>query len=155
MGKLKKSKKQSGQVMLLTVIILSGTLLAILALVGFLMLHKIRQSTDITNSTKSVLAADSGIEWELFRYFKTEKYGECILSSCPADYPWGSVGGSCPTDILAKCTAGEYICLSNCAYATTTIETGAAGDFIKSIGKAGNTARAFQMMLQGATPTLP
>lgn len=138
--------KQKGQVMLLTVVVLSGTLLVVSGVVGFLMLHKIKQSTNIVDSTKSILAADSGIEWELFRYFKTDKYGKCILLSCPADYSWATSGDAgCPASILSQCSGGDFVCLSNCGYTTTTVVIDSS---IKSIGKAGNTTRAFQMLLK-------
>lgn len=129
-----KSKKQSGQVMLLTVVVLSGTLMTVSGIVGFLMLHKIRQSTDIVSSAKAIFAADSGIEWELYRCFKCKSVEICD-SDCasPYDNPPSMFNNS------------EF---------TTTITFGASSTptFIKSIGKAGNTARAFLMMLQGAKP---
>ncbi|MEK7555253.1 MAG: hypothetical protein AAB516_00300 [Patescibacteria group bacterium] len=134
MWKSNKFKKQSGQVMLLTIVVLSGTLMTVSGVVGFLMLHKIRQSTDIVNSAKAIFAADSGIEWELYRCFKCKSVEICDFScASPYDNPPPMTNSSNFTAII------------------TDIDTDGKPDFIKSIGKAGNTARAFLMMLQGAT----
>lgn len=64
-----------GQVMLLTVLILSGTVLAATTIAGLLTLFQIRQSSNISNSTAAIYAADSGIEYELYK-FKEPTYPE-------------------------------------------------------------------------------
>ena len=138
---IKSLENLRGQVMLLTTVVLSGTFLVVSGMVGFLMVYKIRQSTDMTNSTKAILAADSGIEWELYRCFKCYS-AEICDSDCPAPYSPPSYSG--PQ-------------MANNSIATTTVIFNASGtaESIKSVGKSGNTARAFQMMLKGATSTLP
>lgn len=55
-------RHNSGQAMLLTVIALGGTLLGATTIAGLLMLHQIRQSTDLRDSNKAIFAADAGIE---------------------------------------------------------------------------------------------
>lgn len=65
---------QSGQAMLITVLILSGTMLAATTVAGLLMTYQIRQATNITDSTKAIFAADAGIEWALYRSFKNANY---------------------------------------------------------------------------------
>ncbi len=62
--------KTKGQVMLLSVLLIGGTILAASSIAGYLMLLRIRASSDITNSTKAIFAADTGLEWELYKYFK-------------------------------------------------------------------------------------
>ncbi len=62
-------KSASGQVMLLTTLVLSGTLLAATTLSGLLMVYQIRQSSNASQSAKAVFAADAGIEYELFRFY--------------------------------------------------------------------------------------
>ena len=57
---------ENGQVMLITVLALGGILLGATAIGGLLMTYQIRQSSDITNSTKAIMAADAGIEWALY-----------------------------------------------------------------------------------------
>lgn len=61
--------RHNGQVMLLTVLVISGTLMSISLIAGLLMLYQIRQAGDFTNSAKSIFAADSGVEW----WFYNEK----------------------------------------------------------------------------------
>ncbi len=60
--------------MLVTVIALSGIVLSATTVAGILMLYQIRQSTDAGNSTKAIFAADTGIEWEFYRFFKDPTY---------------------------------------------------------------------------------
>jgi hypothetical protein len=56
--------------MLLTVLVLSGTILAATTIAGILMVYQIRQSTSSSDSAKAVFAADAGIEWALYNSFK-------------------------------------------------------------------------------------
>jgi hypothetical protein len=67
--------------MLLTVLILGGSMLAASTIAGYLMLLKIRGASDITNSSKAVFAADTGIEWELYKQFKNPDYPRPSLSN--------------------------------------------------------------------------
>jgi len=75
------SHRVKGQVMLLTVLILGGSILAASTITGYLMLLKVRESSDITNSAKAIFAADSGIEWELYKQFKNPDYPRPSLSN--------------------------------------------------------------------------
>ncbi len=54
--------------MLLTVLILGSTILGASTIAGYLTVLKIRASSDTTNSSKAIFAADTGIEWELYKY---------------------------------------------------------------------------------------
>ena len=65
-----KIKTTTGQVIILTVLILGGSILSASTIAGYLILLKIRTASDIINSTKAIFAADTGIEWELYKYFK-------------------------------------------------------------------------------------
>lgn len=78
---MKFSKFAKGQVMLLTVLVMGGSLIAASTIAGYLMLLKIRQSSDITNSTKAIFAADTGIEWDLYRRLKNANYPKPQLSN--------------------------------------------------------------------------
>lgn len=64
-----------GQVMLLAVLIIGASILAMTSISGYLMLQRIRSSSNIVDSTKAIFAADTGIEWELF------KKNKCIEGS--------------------------------------------------------------------------
>lgn len=60
---------RSGQVMILTVLALGGTILGATTVAGLLMLYQIRQATDLANSAKAIFAADAGLEWALYQFF--------------------------------------------------------------------------------------
>jgi len=59
-------KHEKGQVMLITVLALSGMLIGATTIAGLLMTYQIRNSGDITNSIKAIMAADAGIECGLY-----------------------------------------------------------------------------------------
>lgn len=58
--------------MLITSLVLASTLLASTTIAGLLMLYQLRQGSDIANSTKAIYAADSGLEWRLYHFFKVD-----------------------------------------------------------------------------------
>jgi len=81
-GDLPRAKtKISGQAMLLTVLVLGASMLAASTVAGYLTLLKIRTSSDIANSGKAIFAADTGIEWELYKQFKNPDYPKPSLSN--------------------------------------------------------------------------
>ena len=57
--------------MLLTAVMISGVILSATALASLLVLYELRQVGDITSSTRAIFAADTGIEWELYKNVKT------------------------------------------------------------------------------------
>lgn len=67
--------------MLLTVLILSGTMLGASIIAGLLMTYQIRQSTNISDSARAIYAADSGLEYEFYRLFKDPLYPKPILNN--------------------------------------------------------------------------
>ena len=62
--------------MLLTVLIVSGTILGATTIAGLLMLYQIRQSTDFGRSLQAIFAADTGLEWQLYRKFAETDAGK-------------------------------------------------------------------------------
>ena len=116
-------KGMRGQVMLMTVLIMSGTILGATTIAGLLTLYQIRQSANISDSTKAIYAADAGIEYELFRIFKTDKYEQCVLRTCLPDYSFSNS-------------------LSNGASFTATVPADVS--YIESAGNAGKSFRAFR-----------
>lgn len=70
-----------GQVMLLTVVLLSGTVLGTTAIAGLLMTYELRQATLATDSAKAIFAADTGLEWQLYRAFKDPTYARPRLTN--------------------------------------------------------------------------
>jgi len=138
-----KLKTTTGQAMLLTVLILGGSILSASTIAGYLMLLKIRTASDIANSTKAIFAADTGIEWELYKLFKNPndtgiEWDEWGL------YEWGLYE-------LFKNPNYPKPSLSNGANFTSSND----GTVIKSIGQSLNSFRAFEMRLSGAPSTLP
>ncbi len=59
----------TGQVMILSVLMLGGVLLGASALAGLLMVYQIRQANDAVNSAKAFFAADAMIEWQTYNIY--------------------------------------------------------------------------------------
>jgi hypothetical protein len=57
-----KKRRQKGQVMLLTVMLLSGAILGATSLASLMILFQLRQTADIKSSMQAIYAADAGIE---------------------------------------------------------------------------------------------
>lgn len=55
--------------MILTVLALGGSILGATTVAGLLMVYQIRQASDLGASTRSIYAADAGIEWGLYKFF--------------------------------------------------------------------------------------
>lgn len=114
-----KRNKQSGQTMILTVMLLTSAILSATAISALLVLFQLRQASDIKASTQAIFAADSGIECVLYeKVVGGENYSNCGM----------------PPDPEIK--------LDNGASYVVTDEGG--GNF-KSVGRAGRTARAFEI----------
>lgn len=78
---MKERKKNSGQLMLITVLLLGGVIMSAASLLGFLIVYKMRQATDIGDSAKAFFASDTGKEWELYQALKL---GERLsFDGCP------------------------------------------------------------------------
>ncbi|PIT92190.1 MAG: hypothetical protein COU08_03845 [Candidatus Harrisonbacteria bacterium CG10_big_fil_rev_8_21_14_0_10_42_17] len=60
-------KQNQGQLMVFVAFVISATFLVFTALSGVLVTLQIRQTTNAVNSTKAIYAADTGIEWRLYR----------------------------------------------------------------------------------------
>ena len=73
--------KKNGQVMLLTTAIIGGVILGTATLSGFLMRYQIRQATNVVFSAKAIFAADTGIEWELYKFFKNPNYPKPTMTN--------------------------------------------------------------------------
>ena len=71
--------RQAGQVMLLTVMMLTGVILSTSSLVALITLYQIRQTGDITASTQAIFAADAGLECALYikKGGTSSEWGNC------------------------------------------------------------------------------
>ncbi|MDO8430221.1 MAG: hypothetical protein Q7S73_02540 [bacterium] len=127
-----------GQVMLITVLALSGTILGATTIAGLLMLYQIRQATDVVNSTKAIFAADSGFEWRLYKFYKTDN------KTCGSDCPPGD--NSCSPPIMTNINLPpDQAILTRCV--SNSNPDGTLTFDIQSIGTSGNNRRAFGVQL--------
>ncbi|MBM3256982.1 MAG: hypothetical protein FJY98_01480 [Candidatus Liptonbacteria bacterium] len=62
------NQPRSGQVMVISIVAIAGIFLGVTVVAGLLMISQLRQSADFKASTNAIAAADSGIEWALYRY---------------------------------------------------------------------------------------
>jgi len=115
-----------GQLLLITVLTLGGTILGATTIAGLLLTYQIRQASDLASSGRAIYAADTGIEWGLFRFFRP---GQSHLA--PAFGNGATYSATCINDI------GLTV---DCSNSSTTI--------IRAVGSAGNVKRAFELQLQ-------
>lgn len=108
-----------GQVMILTILALGGTILAGTTVAGLLIVYQVRQTTDFANSSKAIFAADTGIEWGLYQFFK---------------------GASQPPSFSNRASV-RVVCADNNGEVPCTDQNMRT---IRSVGKAGNVSRAFE-----------
>lgn len=118
MIKYENIKKNQGQVMLLAVLIIGTSILTMTSISGYLMLQRIRSSSNIIDSTKAIFAADTGIEWELFKKNKCTE---------------GSINPLCSTKPF----------LTN----DSSFNTFLSAQSIKSIGTSIKSNRAFKIII--------
>ncbi len=123
---------QKGQVMLLSVLLISGSILVFSTIAGYLMLLRIKGGSFSVDSAKAVFAADSGIECELYRYNLANPQNPKSLN-CN-----GLIFDDNRVKIESLIVYDNNIPL-----------------YIKSIGLAGDSKRAFIMKFEGATAILP
>lgn len=67
--------------MLLTVLIMGGVILSASAIVGYLTFSKLRQAADFGKSARAIFAADTGVEWELYKYFRDAAYPKPVFNN--------------------------------------------------------------------------
>jgi len=79
----KTTKKESGQMMILLVIVISVVALSAMALSSFLVVSQLKQVTDARFSGAALFAADEGVECVLMHEFNNNNYGS---TQCPS-YP--------------------------------------------------------------------
>ena len=122
----RQSASIKAQVMLLTVLVLSGSILGDSTIVGYLMLLRVRASSDITNSTKAVFAADTGIEWELYKCFKCNPsiFCDSTCTTLDSQKPSMSNGSTISSSVV--------------------YDDSGAPQSIKSTGQSSNIFRAFE-----------
>lgn len=66
------NKNNSGQAMILTVIMMSGIFMMATAIAGTVTFYQLQQASDVNNSTMAIFAADGALEEALYRYLNTD-----------------------------------------------------------------------------------
>lgn len=116
--------KEKGQVLLLTVVMLTGVILSTTSLVALLVLYQLRQTGDILASNQAIFAADAGIECALYKKFKESKSNEMKESKSNEM-------------IASECSALTF---GNGAQVKVVVDD----QLIKSAGRSRQSARAFE-----------
>ena len=95
----KKQTKMSGQVMLLSIMILGGVMLSASVIAGVLLWYQVRQVNDAVSSAKAIFAADAGIEF----------ISRCFTKGCDEipDLEENPPPHSCPDSPLFLISSGE------------------------------------------------
>lgn len=122
----------TGQIMILSVLALGGTILGVTTIAGLLMAYQIRQATDFAFSAKAIFAADGGLEWGLYNFYCTT---DPAKTPCPLPAPAFSNGAS----FAVQCAnaSGDFSDCDDLASATV----------LRSVGTAGEASRAFEIAL--------
>lgn len=76
---------QRGQVLLLSILVLSGIIISTSFFVGFLMVQRLKQAALAIDSAQAFYLSDSGVEFELYKMFKNNNYS----MACPSNLPNG------------------------------------------------------------------
>ena len=127
-----RAASRSGQVMILTILALGGTLLGATTIAGLLTLYQIRNSTDLANSAKAIFAADAGVEWGLYK-FSCANGG--LQTPCVVPEPDANISFSNGSSVKVTCLgAGAVV---DCTNPSVTS--------IKSVGASGGSTRAFEV----------
>ncbi len=137
-----KKIAQQGQVLLFSVLILSGALLSVTVIAGLLTLYQLRQAGDVARSAQAIYAADAGLEMEFYRWFKD--FDNCHAPSpdlfvVPGSYPTTPACFTIPSPLTngAKfVTSIEYRPGSGSLPVTLGV--------IRSTGQSSNSFRAFR-----------
>lgn len=110
--------------MILTVFVMGVTLLAATTIGGLLTLYQIQAVGDISASIRSIYAADAGIEYGLYKFFKP---------SAPMSLPTFPGGAT----VVVTCQVGAGV--GACTDPNATL--------IRSVGSFQKTNRAFELPL--------
>ncbi len=65
----KQGKQKSGQVVIISTVLVGGAIIAATAIAGFTLFFEIRQLNDAVQSSTAIYAADAGIEDSLYCYY--------------------------------------------------------------------------------------
>ena len=92
---------KKAQILLNSVLVIGALILMSTALAGIVIRYQIRSATDIAGSTKAIFAADTGVEWELYKIFKDSSYPKPVLTN-GADFFSKSESTASTTKIFSR-----------------------------------------------------
>lgn len=108
-----------GQVLLLSVVVLSGIIASISFFVGYIMIQRLRQAIVTVDSAQAFYLADAGIEYELYRVVKEDSGLKCPRGLSNEENFETKVSISSESDPLNDPILGVVIKSSGHAYKTT------------------------------------
>ena len=114
-----------GQAMILTVLVLGGAILGATTIAGLLTVYQVRQTADFANSAKAIFAADAGIEWGLYQFFRTDGTETAPVLSNGANFR-----------LACADLANEAVDCTNSSTAS-----------IRAVGTSGQSSRALRLSL--------
>ncbi|MEK7506151.1 MAG: hypothetical protein AAB572_00930 [Patescibacteria group bacterium] len=107
------SRENSGQVMIMVVVMMGGLLLAATAIAGLLTVYQIRQSNDAVSSAQAFFAADAALEWQLAVH--NRKISDTRLltfsngATATSNFNSLIIGGSLALDFISQGFAGNTV----------------------------------------------
>lgn len=141
------TSKNDGQVMFLTVLVLSAVFLSVTVIAGLLMVYQLGRVTRIADSTKAIFAADAALERGLFNVVRCNSG----LGPQPESELCDAAEKSSSEDALVP----DFY--NDAAYQMTIYSAGCGTgghdedadlddvDCIRTTGRAGKSARAFEI----------
>jgi len=137
-----KRTYRSGQVMVLTTMIIGGILMSASVVAGFLMFNQIKQSNDAPSSGMALFAADAGIENALNCYFFTENRFNLLDFGLACDVS-GTLPNNSRYETNLECQKNE-----GGAFVTTPCKSADVIGFkVVSRGFSGNTERSLETFI--------
>jgi hypothetical protein len=113
-------KKPKGQIFLMSILILSVVLTAGIVLMA-IFIRDLKQATETSASVEAFYAADSAVEWQLYKTFVDK-------DAVPPPHPFENGADCCDSD-----------------YVENTYNPVTGSGYIRTIGVAGNTRRGIEI----------
>lgn len=132
---------RKGQVMLMTIMVLGGTILGAITIGGMILVFQLRQTGDLQNSARAVFAADAAIEWGLYqKYHPTE-----------AKTLFGPQFANANTKFEVKCfdaaTSTTPLYWEKDFNDTSCADASTQTQMLEGFGQSGSSKRAFRQLI--------
>lgn len=137
---MKNNKKNSGQTMILTAIMMGGIVLSASVIAGMMTFYQLREVNDTVKSGMALFAADSGVEATLNCYFKLAG-SENLDYSQVCKLSGGLSNGTTYKTELTCVESDKFTIPDNGCLEDPLVESKVYGIRIKSVGKKDNVER--------------